>query len=157
MTRTSELRDLSNEELEHRLVHVIGEELRVGPGQDDVAVGQDHVVLVAGDAHHVADDLERQLGRDVRHEVARPGGHQVVDDRGGHTLYILFELGDQAGAERPGHDPAQPGVPRVVHVDHGTEVLIELDGQVDQARRALPGAEHVGIPADGDRMAASAG
>src|SRR4249919_908621 len=31
------------EELEHRLVHVIGEELRVGPGQDDVAVGQDHV------------------------------------------------------------------------------------------------------------------
>ena len=125
------------EQLEHRLVHVLGEELRVGPGQDDVGVGQDHVVLVAGDAHHVADDLQRQPGRDVRHEVARPGGQQVVDDRGGRAAHVVLELGDQPRAERAGDDPAQPGVPGIVHVDHRAEVLVELDRQVRDAGRAL--------------------
>ena len=135
------------QDLGHRDVEVLAEELRIRAGQDDVGVGQDHVVPVVRDAHHVADDLQWQAGRHVRNEVAGPGGQQVIDDRGGRAADVGLELGDHPRAERVGHDAAQPGVPGVVHVDHGPEVLIELGGQVGDVGRAFPGAEHVGVPA----------
>ena len=80
------------ENLEHRLIEILAEELRVGSGQDDVGVGQDHLVLIIRDAHHLADDGERRPRGDLLHEVARPGLQQVIDDRRGHLLDVVVEL-----------------------------------------------------------------
>ena len=63
------------------------------------------------------------------------------------TLHVLLEPLDHLRGERPGHDPAQPGVPRVVHADHRAEVLVVLGGQVDDARRAAGRGEQLGMPA----------
>ena len=48
------------------------------------------------------------------------------------ALHVLLELLDHLRGERAGDDPAEPGVPRVVHVDHRAEVLVELHRQVDR-------------------------
>ena len=89
------------------------------------------------------------------HEVARAGGEQLVDDGAGSVPHVLLELADHLRGERARDDPAEPGVPRVVHVDHRTEVLVELHRQVFDARRtrgrreqlrAPAGLGHVGVP-----------
>ena len=60
-------------ERDHRVVasaHVLG----VAVGEDDVRRVEDRVVVGGADAHHVADDLERQPGRHLDHEVAATRG-----------------------------------------------------------------------------------
>ena len=68
------------EQLGDGLVHVLADELGIGAGQDDVGVRSTIVVVLVPDAHHLADDLQRQPGGDVLDEVARPGGQQLVDN-----------------------------------------------------------------------------
>ena len=108
---------------------------------------QDHGVVAVRNAHHLADDGQRQPCGHMLDEVARPGLQEVVHNLRRRLLHVVLELVDHPGSEGPGHNPAQPRMPRVVHVDHGSEVLVELDRQVDQARCALPGTEHLRIPA----------
>ena len=81
------------------------------------------------------------------HEVARAVREQLVDDDAGGALHVLLELLDHLRGERAGHDPAQPGVPRVVHVDHRAEVLVELGRQVEQAGRPGGRGEQLRVPA----------
>src|SRR5690606_15415819 len=117
----------------------------------------DELVVPLGDAHHVADDLQGQAGGDLGDEVAAGAGdEEVVDDLLGGGLDVRLELLDHLGREGAGDDAPQAGVARVVHVDHGAEVLGELRGQVGDVRRAaLPrgedlrvaaGFEDVGVP-----------
>ena len=62
------------------------------------------------------------------------------------------------GRERLRHDPADLGVPRVVHADHRAVELVQVGRHVGDRHRALAGAEHrrlgadrlqVGVPGDG--------
>ena len=128
-------------------VRVLADEVGVHAGQDDVGVAQHLAVVVVRDSHHLADDGQRQPGGHVLDEVARAAVEQVIDDRRGHQLHVALELLDHPGGERARHDPAQPGVARVVHVDHRPEVLVELGRQVGNRGGAPAGGEHLRPPA----------
>ena len=49
----------------------VGDVLGIARAEDDVGAVEDELVLALRDAHHVADDLERQRRGDLGHEVAR--------------------------------------------------------------------------------------
>ena len=57
-------------------LHVLG----VADAEDHVGVLEDLLGVFAGDAHHVADDLQRQRRRDLGHEVALAHRRDAVDD-----------------------------------------------------------------------------
>jgi hypothetical protein len=99
--------------------HVVG----IGRTENDVAAVEDVAVLVGGDAHHVADDLQRQRRRDLADEVAAPGVDHAVDDVGGRPIDRRFGPAQHAGREAARHDAPQPRVTRIVHGDHRAEEL----------------------------------
>jgi hypothetical protein len=61
-------------------------ELGVVEAEDGVGVAQHRLVVVRGDAHHVADDLDGQPGRDLRDEISAAAGDHVVHDAPGPGL-----------------------------------------------------------------------
>ena len=122
----------------------LGHVLRVERAEDHVGVMKDEVVLPLGDAHHVADDLEREPGGDVSNEVAFAPVDQLIDDQRRGPLHIVLDLRDHPRRERRRDDAPQSGVARIVEVDHRTEELEELRRHVEDARGTAPRAEQLG-------------
>src|SRR5262249_32838320 len=110
--------------------------LRVGVAEDDVGPRDDPRVVAFGDAEHGADDLDRQAYRGLGHEVARPGGDQLVDDPRRAPAYVVLGTGQHARCEGAGDDAADRGVARVVHVDQRAEEALHVRREVRDARRA---------------------
>ena len=138
----------------HRVARVLAAVLGVACADDGVGAVEDELIILLGDARQVADHLQRQAGRYLGDEVAPgPRGQQVVDDPGGRRRDVRLELGDRPGGERPRHDASQPGMAWIVHIDHRAEEFGELGGHVGNVRRtALPGTEHLRIPARADNV-----
>ena len=139
-------------------VAALGHVLGIGRTENDVRPGEHGVVVGLRDAHHVADDLQRQARRDLGDEVALALVDDVVDDLVGRDLHLVLEGLDHLRGERGRHDAAQPSVPRVVQVDHRPEELEEGLGHVQLAGGALARAEqlrlatrfeYVGVAGDG--------
>ena len=133
--------------------HVLG----VTGAQDHVGVLEHELVLAVGDAHHLADDPQRQGGGDIGDEVDPLPFDELVHDLGRGAAHVVLDLLEHPGGEAAGHDAAQAGVARIVHVDHRPEELAERLGQVPDVRplaraerlRALGGLEDVGVAAQG--------
>ena len=126
--------------------------LGVEPAEDDVRAVEHVLVLAFGQPHEVTDDFQREAGGDQIDEVATgPGREETVDHKGGDGSDPVLQTGDRRGGERPRDDPPQPGVLRIVHVDHRAEVLDEVLGQVrNRGGAAEPGGEDLGVAARGD-------
>ncbi len=79
-----------------------------------------------GDAHHVADDLQRQGAGQVGDDLALTVG-MVLHHRGhqppGPVAHGILDEGQHPRSECAADDVAQPGVPRIVHRDHRSEVF----------------------------------
>ena len=119
-----------------RLAHQVVEarrELGVAGAQDRVRPPEHPCVVLGRDAHHVADDLQRQGRRDVFDEVARLVGEvveQTVDHLVGLGANRVLDGSDLPGREALRHDRPQPEMTRIVHVDHRAEELVHLLGLV---------------------------
>ena len=110
----------------------------VGPVEQQPAV-------LLGDAEHVGQGEQRQVGGNVLGEVAfaaRAGEHAVADGPG-VTPDAVFQPGDRPRRERPAEQPPQPGVLRRVHVEHHpADVAQRLRaGRVPDLGRAQRGGE----------------
>jgi hypothetical protein len=87
-------------------------------------------------AEQHADRLERQLARDVDHEVAAAAPDRVGQDPAGAPAQLGLEVADPPRREAPVHERADPVVAgRVHHVQHHARV-----GDVLQERAAVPPA-----------------
>ena len=113
----------------------------------DVRELEDALGVGARDAEHVADDLQRERGRDLAHEVAlaaaaRP--RSTISRACSRTISSIFAT--WRGREAAVHDQPQLRVLRRVHVDHRAEPLRDLGRDVADvdARR---GVERLGIAA----------
>ena len=128
-------------------IGALGDVLGVAVGEDDVGGLEDGVVVGRPDAHHVADDLEREAGRHLDHEVATALRGHPVDDVVGHEVDPVLNALDHARVEGGRHDAAQACVARVVHVDHRPEEVEHLHRQVGNGGGAPAGNEDLGVPA----------
>ncbi len=90
------------------------------------------------DAHHVADDQERERLGERLDEVDLPLLADVVDDLGADRSRPSRARLQLTGGEGAGHDPALAGVARVVHGDERSEELHRLGGHVEDGRRPFP-------------------
>ena len=112
---------------------------------------EDLRLVLGGDAHHLADDLQRQRSGDLVHEVALAVGElleQAVDDAGGlRRCTYSSTRAISLGVKPLDTMRAQPEVRRVVHVDHRAEELGDLLRQVADVR-ALAAAEQLRVAAD---------
>ena len=120
--------------------------LRIGAAQHDVRAGEDEVLVRFGNAHHLADDVERKTGGDLLDEVDLPLRRHLIDELGGEVADVVRELVDRARREAAVHDEPQLGVARRVHVDHRAEQLVHLGGEVGHVG-ALSRDEEVGVAA----------
>ncbi len=118
---------------------VLGGGLHVGVVEADQHVAEvEHLVPVRlGQADHLADHLQRDLGRHLLDELAlAPLAHRV-DDGVGPLHDLLLEPGDDAGGEALAHQPAVAVVLGAVHVEdrqaHLGQGLVGLGG--DERRR----------------------
>ena len=91
--------------------------------------------------------VEREPCRHLDHEVAPPERGDAVDHVVGHEIDAILDRLDHARVERGGHDAAQAGVARVVHVDHGAEEVEHLLGHVDDGGGAPARLVDLGVPA----------
>jgi hypothetical protein len=84
-----------------------------------------------------------QQGGHLGHEVAlAPRCHAGHDVRG-DLRYVHLEGLQEPRRQGSGDDPPEPGVPRIVEVDHGPEEFVELRrhvGDVGALAARLPGA-----------------
>ena len=100
------------------------------------------------DAHHVADDLQRQqtrsLGDEVGSRVGMAGDH-VRHDSAGPVAHALLDAGHHLGRESAIDDLAQPEVTRVVEVDHRTRELRDLGGHFVERCACRDGTEDFGV------------
>src|SRR5436309_897031 len=120
--------------------------LRIADAEDDVRELEDAPVVRRGDAHHVADDAERERRRHLLDEIARPLGGHRVDDPARLRAHGLFDLPDGARREPGAHQLSELRVPRGVHVDHRAEELVQLGRLVGDAD-AVAGDEALGVHA----------
>ena len=121
------------EDLERGLHELVERAAVVGVTRTEDHVGprEDLLRVARGNAHHVADDLERQGSGDLGHEVARSFRKALdhrVDHRRRSLPYIVLGLLDHFGREALLDDAAQAGVLGIIHVDHRAEELADLDG-----------------------------
>ena len=130
-------------------------------GQVGVAEPENHVgpveyplVVVLGNPHHVADDLQRQRPGELADQIGLPIG--VVGDQCCHQPMGPFphrrlDAGHHLWRERSADDRAQSLMARIVEHDHGAEVLGDLgrlvtDGDATSRAeniRMAAGEEHV--------------
>ena len=96
--------------------------------------------------------LQREPGRHLGDEVALALGPHRGDEVVGDLLDVVLDGAHHAGVEGGRHDPAQPGMAGVVHVDHRPEELEELGGHVEDGGARLARAEQLGVPADLDHV-----
>ena len=90
---------------------------------------------VVRDAHHLADDLQRQRGGDPLDEVALAARGLASSMRSTTPVGLVARrsrstLATSLGVKPLATSDAQPEVLGVVHVDHRAEELVHLDGQV---------------------------
>jgi len=97
-------------------------------------VAEDEGLLAARDPHEIADDAQGQGGGDLCHEIALTLVDQFVHDLAGDRLDGIAGLVERPRGEGARDDPAQAGMARIVHVDHGTEELAERLGEVGDVR-----------------------
>ena len=114
----------------------LGGVFRVFCAKNHARLFEHELVLVVGDADHVADHFEWERGRDIVHEVTFTTGLHGVDDLGGNALDRLFNAAQDAGSEAAAHQAPQPGMARVVHGDDRLENVPERLGPVESSNRA---------------------
>ena len=114
----------------------------VGPVEHEVAV-------LLGHPHEVGDDLQRQLGGDLLHEVGRALLADGVEDRVGGGHHLGLEVTDHARREALVDQPPVAGVHRRVHVQHHHALLPEdLLVEVVEERGRPVGGEVLVVPVD---------
>ena len=124
-------------------------ELGVAGAEDHVRPVEDLCGVGVGDAHHLADDLERERCGERLDEVGRAAGvlvEHAIDELCRLALDVLLDLGDLLRGEALGDDRSQPEVLGVVHRDHRAEELVELLGEVADLEPPA-GAEQLGMAA----------
>ena len=111
-------------------------------------------MVLLGDPHHVADDLQRQrpgqLADRLAVAVGMSGDHRG-DQSVGPLAHRCLDAGHHFRGESPADDRSQPLMPRVVEHDHRAEVLgylrrLVVDGDVGAGAEDLgvaAGVEHV--------------
>ena len=140
-------------------VDVVPSVLVVLAPQDRVGLFEHHPPVLLRDPHHLADDLQRQAGRHLHHEVAGSTLEQVVDHLSGDPLDGVLERPDASRREPGRDDRPQPPVAWIVHRDHRPEEAGQFVArQVHRGRPALAAAEvlrptagfrHVAVPHQG--------
>ena len=109
-------------------------------GDVGIAGTEDHVrpvkyllLVLLGNADHVADDLQRQwsgkLGNQFPFAVGMRGDHRV-DEPTCAIAHRCLGTGDHLRRERSADDVAQPLMPRVVERDHRSEELRDFGREV---------------------------
>ena len=95
--------------LRHRLEGGVVADVVVADAEDHVGPVEDPVLVLVGDAHHGADDLEGERGRELGDEVAAPVG-MPLDHPGDESARPFgdgcLDLGDHLRGERLLHDAA---------------------------------------------------
>ncbi len=104
--------------------------------------------VLTGDAHHLGDDLKRELGGDVDHEVALAPPDDVVDDVDRDLADPFVEPLDHPGGEALVDQEADLGVPGRVHHQHHHPLLLELVVRGLEERDTPLAREHPGVAAD---------
>ena len=138
----------------HRRRHQVLEAvdvLGVADAEDGVGELEDPAVMRCGDAHHVADDLQRQGGGDLLDEVALSERRDAIDDLARLDAHGVTQARHHLRREAAVDDAAQLGVAGIVHRDHRAEELADLDGHVADVH-ALARREDVGSPARGPHV-----
>ena len=107
----------------------IGRQVRVAEAENHVGPMEYPLMVLLGDAHHVADDLQRQRPGELADQIGLPVGmigdhrlHQPV----GPLAHRRLDARHHLRRERPADDRAQPLVSRIVHHDHRAEVFGQL-------------------------------
>ena len=105
--------------------------------------------VLFGDAHHVADDLQRKRSGDGLDEVCLPVRvirHQIADQPARPGPDVLFDPRHHLRGERPVDDRPQALMARVVQGDHRTGELRHGRIDVRQCRTGRNRAEHLRMP-----------
>ena len=108
------------EHLDRDVHRFVGRHEVLGVGAADHLVGpiEQLAAVFLRHAEDLRDRLERQLGRDVGHEVALAAFDHTVDDLAAAAPDLLLEQLDDARCERGRHNLAVPRVLRRVHHQH---------------------------------------
>src|ERR1019366_9731555 len=80
-----------------------------------VTPGLDEMLILAGHAEQLADDVAGQEGSHILDEVDLVTPRHLVEDRCGEFTNVGFEGPDAPWGESPAHQGPQPLVGRVVH------------------------------------------
>ena len=111
--------------------------LGVAASEDDVGGAQDRVELAAGDAHHVADDQEREWLGERFDQVRLALLAHVVDDLGADGLDGIEDTLQLPGSEGSSDDAALSGVTGIIEGDERAEELQRLWRHVRDVGGAL--------------------
>ena len=122
------------------------EHIGVAGSEDDVGRVEHGVEFAAGDAHHVADDQERERLRERFDEIDLAAFTHLVDDLGADRLDRVEHALELFGGERASDDSPLPRVAWVVHADERSEELHRVGGQVGD-RHGTPARAEVLRPA----------
>ena len=94
----------------HELV-VVRSDVGVAEAENHVGPVKDALMVILGDAHHVADHLQRQEARQLRDHLTlavRMLGDHLLDVAAGALSDGRLSAGHHLGGERPADDVAQP-------------------------------------------------
>ena len=137
-------------EVHRGLGHLFGAGHHVGVFAADEHVGplEDLGPVPDGDAHHLGDGLQGQLGRHLGDEVAAAPLGDLIQDQGGAVLEVVLEQADHAGGEAPVDQPPVAGVGGRVHVYEHVVPLVLAHGVggvgLEHLGAAVVGREHLG-------------
>ena len=129
---------------------VAGRHLVVTRAEDHRRPVEDLGLVLFGDAHHVADDLQRKRTRERLDEVRPPVGvvgHHVAHQPLRPGVDAFLDAGHHLRGERPVDDRAQPQVPRVVEADHRAAELRDRGSDLAQRHAGRDRTEDLRMPA----------
>ena len=139
---------------EEGIDHVVGISLRhvllVGGAENNVGAREHRVVFGLRNAHHVADNFQREAGRHVGHKVSAALGDHFVDDFAGGDDHLILDRFEHPRREGRRHDLAQAGMAGIVHIDHRAKEVIHEVREVGDRRGSFTRAELLGILRDLD-------
>ena len=128
------------------------EHIGVAGSEDDVGRVEHGVEFAAGDAHHVADDEERERLRERFDEIDLAAFAHLVDDLGADRLDRVEHALELFGGEGASDDSPLARVPRVVHADERPEELHRVGGHVGDRHGTPARAEVLRPTADLDHL-----
>ena len=139
-------------EVEDHLNHlvVVGGHFLVADSQCDRRPVEDLLLVGFRDAHHVADDLQRERPGKGLDEVCRPvgvSGHHVAHQLPSPLSHALVDAGHHFGCERPIDYRSKALVTRVIEVDHRAAEFGDCRVDFAQRHAGRGGAEQVRVPA----------